>query len=117
MSCEYWSHANKSKADLLHSTLQSQRNSPLLRLPGELRNKIYHYALEGIHIVVVDKPYSNDIEDDMEIEESLQLRAWQDCAQDLKEPKALLGLTRVCRQVHAELGILPSRSSLYTWIM
>ena len=28
----------------MHSTLQNQQNSPLLRLPAELRNAIYAYA-------------------------------------------------------------------------
>jgi hypothetical protein len=31
-------------------TIHNQQNSPLPRLPGELRTKIYHYALGGFTI-------------------------------------------------------------------
>lgn len=34
----------------LHSTLDNQIDSPLLRLPAELRNKIYEFALSGHRI-------------------------------------------------------------------
>jgi hypothetical protein len=32
---------------MLRSTLHNQTNSPLLRLPSELRNRVYEYALGG----------------------------------------------------------------------
>lgn len=90
-------------ADANCRTLQNQRQSPLLRLPGELRNQIYHYALEGIHIVVEE-----DIESYVTRGGRLYwTRAWQGRSDKLRQPKAFLGLTQACHQVHSEIGLLP----------
>lgn len=35
-----------------YSSLQNQQTSPLLRLPAELRNKIYEYVFGGEHLLV-----------------------------------------------------------------
>lgn len=78
--------------------------SPLLRLPGELRNRIYHYVFKGLHVAVVTvdnfDPYV------MQLHTGYRARAWQNPSSDLKQPKAFLGLTQACRQVHAEIGVL-----------
>ncbi|KAG9188716.1 hypothetical protein G6011_07421 [Alternaria panax] len=43
-----WERLSRREADL--RTLRNQQASPLLRLPGEIRNAIYEYALGGHHI-------------------------------------------------------------------
>lgn len=71
--------------------MQNQTQSPLLRLPAELRNSVYTYALGG-HRISIGAPYSLD-PGEMTVIES------DDCQYPAS---ALLGLTLACRQTHAE---------------
>ncbi|KAF2253363.1 hypothetical protein BU26DRAFT_399624, partial [Trematosphaeria pertusa] len=61
----------------------NQRESPLLRLPAELRNKIYSYVLGG--------------------------RLWElkDTLTAGSREKNSMSLLRVCRQINAETASLP----------
>jgi len=78
------------------SFCRSQRNqvqSPLLRLPSELRNIIYRYVFQGCSIWVT-KNHQDLL---------YGLRLW--CIHDLD----IVSLLLTCRQVHAEAAILPYR--------
>ncbi|KAF2634664.1 hypothetical protein P280DRAFT_538339 [Massarina eburnea CBS 473.64] len=61
----------------------NQIHSPLLRLPGEIRNEIYKFALGGICFLA--NPISNSY----------------------KTPPNFLALTRVCQQTYSETSLLP----------
>lgn len=108
------------------STKRNQRNSPLLRLPAELRNYIYNYVLGG-NFIVIHRPTSD--------------LAYPDCVPMAKEPayraniysaaprgsnhpgtypaserenqlRALVlsntfALLKVCRQIYDETRLLP----------
>jgi len=69
----------------------NQRNSRLLRLPAELRNQIYKYALGG-HRVLLG---------------TTQPRL---CSE---EPIPRFALLRVCSQIHAEAALLPYRLNIF----
>ncbi|KAF1959435.1 hypothetical protein CC80DRAFT_545818 [Byssothecium circinans] len=79
-------------------TQYNQLHSPLLRLPGEIRNKIYEYALGGLRfekkgygttrVYAIEHPGNSKI-------------AHRSVA------SMALSLTKVCRQVHAETALLP----------
>jgi hypothetical protein len=74
--------------------LQNQEASPLLQLPGEIRNKIYQYALGGHHI------YLNEHQPSFK---RLIIRG-VDGKQTSKGDLFALGYT--CRQTHSESAIL-----------
>lgn len=40
---------------IIYSSLRNQRESPLLRLPAELRIRIYEYALGGLEIRIIPR--------------------------------------------------------------
>jgi hypothetical protein len=90
---------------LQYSESRNRRNSPLLRLPGELRNRVYEYAMSGVTISVfpAPKPWS-----------PAQLHAHvADTATALtamSSPSDTISLTRVCRQIHVETRLLPFRA-------
>ncbi|KAF1959433.1 hypothetical protein CC80DRAFT_585957 [Byssothecium circinans] len=69
-------------------TLRNQKESPLLRLPGELRNRIYRYALSGITINL----YKGD--------------GNKFSTKSISHGAHILGLAKVCRQIHAEIDPL-----------
>lgn len=60
------------------SAKESSTNSPLLRLPAEIREKIYHYALGDMRIPIGSTGKS----------------------------KTTIGLPRTCRQIYAETGTM-----------
>jgi hypothetical protein len=78
-------------ADPKHSTEANQRNSPLLRLPAELRNQIYELVLRHDCLSLALGRYLN-----------LQpIRLYPDPG------SRTLALLRVCRQDHFEAALLP----------
>ena len=81
--------------DLEFSTLQNAIKSPLLRLPGEVRNRIYEYALGGEEVCCsyYKRPYLRPGQPNRTGKE--------------KYPLSLLMLPQVCRQIHAESALLP----------
>jgi hypothetical protein len=89
------------KADNTNSVQRNQELSPLLRLPGELRNRIYGYVHDGQALTIPgdmpslapDSPASpTTLEDYRDIR--LRLRKALLCAQ-------------VCRQISNESSLLP----------
>jgi hypothetical protein len=72
-----------------YSARQNQRDSPLLRLPAELRNQIFRYALGGETWNFV-------------VRESNRHRV-RNCS-GFQHALALLA---VCRQIYAETALLP----------
>lgn len=81
-------------ANTRDSTDQNQFNSPLLKLPGELRNRIYEFALSG-------RTWHIGYDSNLPVVRSLPkvIEAIEDA-----DPCSLL---RTCRQIHAEAGHLP----------
>ncbi|KAF1359339.1 hypothetical protein EJ07DRAFT_77821, partial [Lizonia empirigonia] len=76
----------------------NQRESPFLRLPGEVRNRIYNLALGNRQIMILHpRLYS-------------AIRYSRRChGTDPFEPNTvdkLLHLTETCRQIHAETDLL-----------
>ncbi|KAJ4372390.1 hypothetical protein N0V83_004164 [Neocucurbitaria cava] len=89
----------KSPAELAAITQQNQQTSPFLRLPGEIRNTIYHYALAGHEIYAMPsglthRPFT------------CQGRPTSQFAWSLLPISQLLALhlPLVCRQIRAETG-------------
>jgi hypothetical protein len=77
------------------SALRNQKNSPLLRLPGEIRNKIYEYAYGGIIFKITDH-LSNDSVYEQESWDLLPFSAAD-----------IFKSTMVCHQIHNEIGLIP----------
>tara|TARA_R110002003_G_scaffold126_11_gene11531 strand:+ start:1595 stop:2161 length:567 start_codon:yes stop_codon:yes gene_type:complete len=71
-------------------------NSLLLRLPGELRNKIYEYAFGGHEVKLQCGPWSDD-EDLYCYTQDSTVSLWSD----------LLSRTTICRQIYGETRLLP----------
>ncbi len=78
-----------------YSARQNQQQSPLLRLPPELRNKIYGYVLGGKVFQFRSEKYHELVKSSMKKKQNL----------------ALLG---VCRQVYAETALLPFTLSTFS---
>lgn len=90
---------------LQHSEARNRQQSPLLRLPGELLNKVYEYVMSGVTISVFAAP-----------------KRWgpYELHTNVVDPVTALtttsnalettGLTRVCRQIHSETRLLPFRT-------
>jgi hypothetical protein len=77
------------------STLLNQRQSPLLRLHAELRNRIYEYALGGSTILINPWFWKPKFRITVCDETS-----WE-------HPGCLVALTAVCRRIHAEARFVP----------
>jgi hypothetical protein len=75
--------------------LRNQKESPLLRLPGELRNKIYEYAYGGMII----QTHTDDKSYPIFEQQSLAILPFS--------TNDLLTSTMVCRQFHSEVGVIP----------
>ena len=71
----------------------------MLLLPGELRNRIFYFALQGIHIRVVEKFAKS--------EEHRVLANQDSSSSSLEAAARVLGLSQTCRQIHSEVGLLP----------
>ena len=78
--------------------MRNHRESHFLRLPGEVRNRIYNYALGRKHILILPpRLYSAD------------RNGTSDHLPTVVEPntiRKLLHLTETCRQIHAETNLL-----------
>jgi len=86
------------------SSLQNQHNSPLLRLPAELRNQIYAYVLGNL--IIRPKP-SKSLNQYGSPTPGLKLRAAGASLEDEERATRFLALTQTCRQVYAETKLLP----------
>jgi hypothetical protein len=79
-----------------YSTARNQEQCPLLRLPAELRNKIYEYALSGFQIHIDRDPIT------------CQIRARHALLKETNDRHAQFqALTTTCRQIHQESQPLP----------
>ena len=88
-----------------HSEIQLQPESPLLRLPGELRNKIYGYVFSTV------PEYPN-----LMVERDLQLKNIIDPYHqnpDRKDCNLSLAITQTCRQIRTETRLLPYTYAKY----
>ncbi|KAF2118341.1 hypothetical protein BDV96DRAFT_569693 [Lophiotrema nucula] len=87
---------------------RNKHRSPLLRLPGEIRNHIFVYALGGLHIVVSElKKKSYEIK-------KIRCAKMRDLTQKMEDGLRFtyfqphyLSLLLVCRQIYAETALLP----------
>lgn len=86
----------RSSTLTLCSTAQNNKKSPLLRFPGEIRNKIYQYALGGWHIHT--GPRITKIGTMCQRLEILEI-TWL-------EATTITALPSACRQLHAETHLL-----------
>lgn len=87
------SHAHK-----IRSTTRNQQQSPLLRLPGELRNRIYEYALKGFELRPL---YPADFA------RCVLSALYITSTRRLMSAPHFCALTRVCWQIYAETKALP----------
>jgi hypothetical protein len=91
----------------IHSSVRNQQESPLLRLPAEIRNAICELVLGGLrlHVICVPPRWAR----------SCHVAARDENTQSgFKELHKLTALTLVCRQLYAETNILPFKlNSVY----
>lgn len=78
---------------------RNQRKSPLLRLPGELRNKIYEYTFSN---AIVSVFRSSELPDYVEMKPHMGSRV----SYRTTTPHNLVALTKTCRQIFAESRLL-----------
>jgi hypothetical protein len=89
----YESQLHSETVEAFLSTRRTRRNrqiSPLLRLPGEIRNSIYGYMFASERIIFARRSGAS-VEDTP------------------PEPRLSFGLLRTCRQINAETNLLPYR--------
>jgi hypothetical protein len=88
----------------VHSSIKSQQQSPLLRLPAEIRNRICELVLGGLRLqsVCVQKPFFKS-----------KGTPWRCISAKEKDQAGIIylhrvtALTLVCRQLYQETHILP----------
>ncbi|KAF3001976.1 hypothetical protein E8E13_007635 [Curvularia kusanoi] len=86
----------------------SQRNreqSPLLRLPGELRNRIYEFAIGGHVVDVLHRYFIQD-----RFISTLPVRGPKDASEKFLR---LLNLAHTCRQLYEETRLLPYALNIF----
>jgi hypothetical protein len=88
------------------STPRNQTDSPLLRLPRELRDEIYKYAIGGNQITVChpDAYYPRFI---------VRAGAYNEGSATMAKWKELFDLSLTCRQLNAETKDLPYKLSVW----
>ncbi|KAI4920422.1 hypothetical protein J4E85_009189 [Alternaria conjuncta] len=87
-------HRSETERDDIYKS--NATDSPLLRLPGEIRNMIFGWVFRGVEYGLSDAYWTHDSVVRMQIENTSGSHA-------LHDVKLLL----VCRQVHAETALLP----------
>ena len=77
------------------SSLRNQRESPLMRLPAELRDSVFKYLLGGqeLRIMVYEDPL-------------LASRPMGDTGH-FKDTKNFVTITQTCRQAHSDTKLMP----------
>lgn len=93
-----------------NSTALNQRNSPLLRLPGEIRNCIYAYVLGGL-IINSPKPlrlYIRLLRQTSSFESRICTSAYKDGSTNPSQAMSShLDLLYTCRSIFIETSLLP----------
>ncbi|CAO2656897.1 Nn.00g057000.m01.CDS01 [Neocucurbitaria sp. VM-36] len=92
-SCVMPTGLSREEADDI--TLRNQTESPLLRLPGEIRNKIYDYAFSGHIIHVFGNEPNHSLYGSVD---------WLPVGYSLS---MLIKTTTLCRQIRSETALLP----------
>ncbi|KAF1912483.1 hypothetical protein BDU57DRAFT_458390, partial [Ampelomyces quisqualis] len=85
----------------------NRQQSPLLRLPGELRNKVYEYAMTGITVTV--HLAGRRGAETYALHANVAATPTTD-AISTSDMNRVIGLTRVCRQIQVETHLLPFAS-------
>jgi len=88
-------------------TLRNQRESPLLRLPAELRNQIYVYVLGGHEIRTESRPHGYNMSSHPPIQLSSHNK------DDWNRPHHFLALTATSRQLRSETTWLPFKLNTF----
>ena len=88
----------------MSSSRQNQLQSPLLRLPAELRNRVYNYALSDWNIRIFYQEYSMKPVKRMF---AICRPTYSNTGSWIPTNKASLGLPSVCRQLNMETKLLP----------
>ncbi|KAL8721886.1 MAG: hypothetical protein Q9225_001522 [Loekoesia sp. 1 TL-2023] len=104
---------------------RNSASSPLLRLPSEIRNKIYEYALGGNHLEVDYEPHEHKYKTIKKQRYRTHYGGglYHECAGEGDDiPSSLhLGLLRVCRQIYGEAALLPYALNTFVfesdWVM
>ena len=89
------------------------QSSPLLRLPAELRNRIFGYVLGGheVRFVWEDKPRHQRSNRIFEIQ-----RAGENSVMTSEEKKRFLSLTLASRQIYTETAMLPFAANTFVFV-
>lgn len=95
----------------LDAKSEANAKSMLLSLPGELRNKIYEFAIGGNDVGFIPTVESEESDESDESEKFTTMAS--PCRSDVKFTMAawnqIFYLSRVCRQIHQETKVLPFR--------
>ncbi|KAF2118565.1 hypothetical protein BDV96DRAFT_643806 [Lophiotrema nucula] len=92
--------ASHTPDHLIATFRRNSTQSPLLRLPAELRNKIWEFATSGYQMQI-------ESQDDSEHAKSYRLRVYQRNTISGAPAYHVFSLSAVCRQIYSEVGTLP----------
>jgi hypothetical protein len=85
---------------------ENSTRSPLLRLPAELRNRVYKYALSGMQICF--RPKSED---------GREARVYPKGTSEGRPATKFLTLTSVCHQLHRETKLMPFHQNDFVHVL
>jgi len=103
----YW-HTVYGCTNNRYRTIRNQVQSPLLRLPAELRNHIFDYVFENI---TVDFDHQETMHGDY-VFTAFSRDTYQDRRSKWTLPE-IVRTTTVCRQIRAETALLPFTRSVF----
>lgn len=108
-------------ADKRNRSRQNQSSSPLLRLPGELREYIYELALGHLHIHISTRLGRNPLEQRDDIRIFSYRAAPEHCMSDNLyhrthyTAKLSIQLIYTCRQIYEEAKLLPYSLNVFSF--
>ncbi|KAJ4382930.1 beta transducin [Didymella sp. IMI 355093] len=108
----------KTPADLLKIAKRNATASPLLRLPPEIRNKIWSFAIGGQLVVLPDEENSKGFAIRIKLkEDSTGYIPLTFCGQEahfeITKLRAAFHLPEVCRQVYSETVLTSYRENVF----
>ena len=97
-----------------------QRNteqSPLLRLPAEIRNLIFHYVLGGQKVAIHSPSYYRPHESECKGESDFAISEFKDPYIILERSRSVrpVDLLKTCRQIYAETVLLPFALNTFSY--
>ncbi|KAF2468273.1 uncharacterized protein BDR25DRAFT_316388 [Lindgomyces ingoldianus] len=110
---------NQASPDINYITKENSLKSPLLRMPPEIRNKIFGYVLGGHDIkiqveknkyILETRQWSHDI-----WHVARPLDSPQNCDPSPYSVKPNFQLLRVCRQIYNEAAVLPYKLNNFSF--